>query len=288
MKPIYVAVVGTEGHAKGRYTGFATVSDFALKGDGTIVQYNNQNQPRTIKSNRYDKKVVVWSLYDLKRKLATQANKEAKILLKESPVTTEKNMEKKYLDTSIQTTKGQDGNNVARRAETSSGNNYSRTIKLILNATNSGEAVDVVIGDGLDIFKEKEGLTLESFTAAGGVIDGTFGKNTLEKMRQMSLSAPFVVKGMQVQTTEPTGSLFAGNFLNETTADVQNVVNERPIDFSINQDGSQFNQFQRKMAEFKFYFGQWTGLRTRFAQGQSVIFTFNIESVADASLQYKL
>lgn len=287
MKPIYVAVVGTEGHNKGRYTGLATVSDFVLKGDGKIVQYNNQNQPKVIRTNKFENKVVVWSLYDLKKKLASQADKEAKKLLTKSPVTT-KEMKKDYLDSSIQTVKGQDGQNIARRAETSSGNNYSRTVKLTLNATGSGEAVDVVIGDGLDLFKEDKNLTLGAFEADGGVIDGTFGKRTLKVLRRMSLSAPFVVKGMQIQTTEPTGALFAGNFLNETTADVQNVTNERPIDFAINQDGTQFNQFQRKMPQFQFYFGQWTGLRTRFAAGQSVTYTFNIESVADASLQHKL
>lgn len=150
--------------------------------------------------------------------------------------------------------------------------------------TAPGTPLSVLIGDAFDMIKSRQ-PSLHNLAAAkaNGLVEaGTFGSSTTDILRKMS------TKGVRFHIFQGEAGA-ASYWTNKVparllTANVQGSAQSIDMNFSLYQDGSQFNDKIRQIPNFRWTISEFTAIQISVNDGEYASFNFHARSTGAANL----
>ena len=142
----------------------------------------------------------------------------------------------------------------------------------------------IVIGDGAQNIQLLKGYPAFADTA----IDGTFGVNTLTFINNRFKAGQAArYHGLQISAFDSTGApasdVFTSSLIQLAKVDLQNgTITLQPINWEMTQDGSQFNQNQRLLRNFRTIIGPDTAIIITIPRGRTISLNTDQRSVSAA------
>ncbi len=167
-------------------------------------------------------------------------------------------------------------------SEYQAGSTGSKIIKLSLDATALSIAeANVIIGDSYGHL-EGEGIgdNIETLTAAGLVIGGTYGAQTLQRIKDFSKMGLRLHGITGFAAGDAPDSYFDdGNRTVKYKADILGLEGKEPVEYSYYQKGDQFQLSIRNVPGFRFTLGTFTALVQNLTAGDKVTLHFKAYSL---------
>ena len=155
----------------------------------------------------------------------------------------------------------------------------SLTLDYTNPAAGAPQALPVVMGDGAGIVKNyTPDSILADQIAAGLVIDGTHGANTLQIFNDLIKGAPLRLHTYQGEANNAS-YWTKGNPAQTVEAGIQGSLKKNNLALNVFQDGTQFNREIRQIADWRFIVSQVTALVQTVQQGDLVTLHFVGRSV---------
>lgn len=282
--------VYTKIYKNGVYTGYVIYSNFIF--ENGLFRKANQNEyvarPMPV-AGRNLNGAYITTLFELKNLLQNQLTKQANAIQSGKTVEVGNNLfqtmdnQIQKLEPATMAAKTQNHQYKAVRMETGGqvGGESTRTVSITIDTTATvADSVKILIGDGAGLISQALGLP-----ALDAVVGGTFGTATLSSLKVIAGLSPFVVKQAQFQTTEATGAIFGGGNFKFYSSNMQNQIVPVPVDYNINQAGTQYQPYIRLDKNFKATFDAWNAFYIEIKKGQILTITLAIESVEAATAQ---
>jgi len=197
------------------------------------------------------------------------------------------NMKNNQWSKDVTTAQNIAGHNDLVRREVVEGNQAALKPLNIVIENNSAAAYTALFFDGLGDIETDKGIVAPP---AGVTVGGsTFGARTLARLNQAAQQEPIRLHTLQAEayiiaTGAGDDSYFSTNPIEIAQSDVRGVVVAEPIEMSLNQDGSQFQAYIRRVADFRFVGAPRTGILVTVPAGRRVNLNFKMQAVASGRL----
>lgn len=170
------------------------------------------------------------------------------------------------------------------RSEIPDASSGSETITLTLE---NGEATaqEILFGDGLGINKEVYSI---SDKAAGVVVGGTYGANTLTLYKQIAGGSALRLHGFHIVNTnsgnDSTGFFDSGKVELLKAMPTNNSPKRNRFDLQQLVNSNSFKPNIREKQDFRFILAGYTAMLFTIPAGEKISLTFNLRSYADGYL----
>lgn len=157
-------------------------------------------------------------------------------------------------------------------------------LKMAVSPASTANQQVIVIGDGAQNIQLLKGYPAFADTA----IDGTFGVNTLTFINNRFKAGQAArYHGLQISAFDSTGApasdVFTSSLIQLAKVDLQNgTITLQPINWEMTQDGSQFNQNQRLLRDFRTIIGPDTAIIITIPRGRTISLNTDQRSVSAA------
>jgi hypothetical protein len=162
------------------------------------------------------------------------------------------------------------------------------TVKLVLDYSSPlapGDNLSTIVGDGSDVIRSVNPTYDNTATAVanGMKVDGTYGSKTLDVLKALSQN---LMRFHNLQAEASAASYWNNKSfaVKQLSANGQGSASGINVDFSLYQDGSQFNDKIRNIPNFRFTISNFTALQILVNNGESVTYTFKFQSAGTAGI----